>query len=48
MNPNFRIETKNGDLTEKIRSRLEKLTVRVEARWKSDSLTLELTDDDIE
>ncbi len=48
MNPNFRIETKNGDLTEKIRSRLEKLTVRDEASWKSDSMTLELTDDGIE
>ncbi len=48
MIPNFRIETKNGDLTEQIRSRLEKLTVRDEASWKSDSMTLELVDDGIE
>jgi phage protein D len=48
MIPNFRIETKNGDLTEQIRSRLEKLTIRDEASWKSDSMTLELVDDGIE
>ncbi|HET9241014.1 MAG TPA: contractile injection system protein, VgrG/Pvc8 family [Oligoflexus sp.] len=48
MIPNFRIETKNGDLTDQIRSRLEKLTIRDEASWKSDSMTLELVDDGIE
>jgi uncharacterized protein len=48
MNPNFKIETKNGDLTEQIRSRLERLTIRDEASYNSDTMTLELVDDGIE
>ncbi len=48
MIPNFRIETNGRDLTEAVRSRLLKLTVKDEASWKSDAMTLELIDDGIE
>ncbi len=48
MIPNFRIETNGKDLTEAIRSRLLKLTVKDEASWKSDTMSLELIDDGIE
>ncbi len=48
MIPNFRIETDGKDLTEAIRSRLLRLTVRDEASWKSDTMILELADDGIE
>ncbi|HET9239485.1 MAG TPA: contractile injection system protein, VgrG/Pvc8 family [Oligoflexus sp.] len=48
MIPNFRIETSGKDLTEAIRSRLLRLTVKDEASWKSDAMTLELIDDGIE
>jgi phage protein D len=48
MIPNFRIETNGKDLTESIRSRLLKLTVKDEASWKSDTMSLELADDGIE
>jgi phage protein D len=48
MIPNFKIETKNGDLTEQIRSRLERLVIRDEASYKSDTMTLELVDDGIQ
>ncbi|MDQ3233265.1 MAG: contractile injection system protein, VgrG/Pvc8 family [Pseudobdellovibrionaceae bacterium] len=48
MIPNFRIEMGGKDLTEAIRSRLLKLTVRDEASSKSDTMSLELADDGIE
>ncbi|MDQ3234395.1 MAG: contractile injection system protein, VgrG/Pvc8 family [Pseudobdellovibrionaceae bacterium] len=48
MIPNFRIETGGRDLTEAMRSRLLKLTVRDEASVKSDTMSLELADDGIE
>jgi phage protein D len=48
MIPNFRIETNGKDLTEAIRSRLLRLTVKDEASWKSDTMSLELADDGIE
>ncbi len=45
MKPNFRIKSKDKDLTEAIRSRLVKLTVKDEACLKSDKLCIELADD---
>jgi phage protein D len=45
MIPNFRIETNGKDLTEQIRSRLLKLTIKDEAKLKSDCMSLELADD---
>jgi phage protein D len=48
MIPNYRIETNGKDLTEAIRSRLIRLTVKDEASWKSDGMSLELIDDGIE
>jgi phage protein D len=43
--PNFRITSDGKDLTNAIRSRLLRLTIRDEKKLKSDSLSIELADD---
>lgn len=45
MIPNFRIETNGKNLTDAIRSRLIKLSIKDEAKLKSDCMSIELADD---